>query len=84
MSLLNVIYTDIFLTIMFYNFILNDRPLNYIYKPYICKMRISAHNLNIEIGRFYNLDRHERVCSMSNLNVIEDEYHCILQCEKIY
>jgi hypothetical protein len=33
-----------------------DRPLNYIYKPYIYKMRISAHNLNIETGRFYNLD----------------------------
>ena len=41
-----------------------DRPLNYIYQPYICKMRISAHNLNIETGRFYNLDRHERVCSI--------------------
>ena len=33
-----------------------DRPLNYIYKPYIYKMRISAHNFNIETGRFYNLD----------------------------
>ena len=59
-----------------------DRPLNYIYKPYICKMRISAHNLNIETGRFYNLDRHERVCSMCNLNVVEEEYRFILQCEK--
>ena len=45
-------------------------------------MRISAHNLNIETGRFYYLDRHERVCSMCNLNVVEDEYHFILQCEK--
>ena len=59
-----------------------DRPDNYIHKPYISKMRISAHNLNIETGRFYNLDRHERVCSMCNLNVVEDEYHFILQCEK--
>ena len=58
-----------------------DRPINYIYKPYICKMLISAHNLNIETGRFYNLDRHERVCSMCNLNVVEDKYHFILQCE---
>ena len=34
-----------------------DRPLtDYIYKPYIYKMHISAHNLNIETGRFYNLD----------------------------
>jgi hypothetical protein len=45
------------------------------YKPYICKMYISVHNLNIETGR---------VCSMCNLNVVEDEYHHILQCEKIY
>ena len=45
-------------------------------------MHISAHNLNIETGRFYNLDRHERVCSMCNLNVVEDECHFILQCEK--
>jgi hypothetical protein len=37
-------------------------------------MRISAHNLNIETGRFYNLNRHERVCSMCNLKVVEDEY----------
>ena len=59
-----------------------DRPDNYIHKPYISKMRISAHNLNIETGRFYNLDRHERVCSMCNLNVVENEYHFILQCEK--
>ena len=59
-----------------------DHPVNYIYKPYICKMHISAHNLNIETGRFYDLDGHERVCSMCNLNVVEDEYHYILQCEK--
>ena len=45
-------------------------------------MRVSAHNRNIETGRFYNLVRHERVCSMCNLNVVKDEYHFILQCEK--
>ena len=45
-------------------------------------MYISAHNLNIETGRFYDLDGHERVCSMCNLNAVEDEYHYILQCEK--
>jgi hypothetical protein len=52
-------YTDIIKTIFKKNisYVLQfyfDRPLNYIYKPYICKMRISAHNLNIETGRFYN------------------------------
>jgi hypothetical protein len=39
-----------------------------------------VHNLNIETGRFYDLDGHERVCSMCNLNVVE--VHHILQCEK--
>ena len=34
-------------------------------------MRISAHNLNIETGRFYNLDRHERVCSMCSLKLLK-------------
>ena len=47
-------------------------------------MYISVHNLNIETGRFYDLDGHERVCSMCNLKVVEDEYHHILQCEKMY
>ena len=58
-----------------------DHPVNYMYKPYICKMYISVHNLNIETGRFYDLDGHERVCSMCSLNVVEDEYHHILRCE---
>ena len=61
-----------------------DHPVNYIYKLYICKLCISAQNLNIETGRFYDLDGHERVCSMCSLNVVEDEYHHIRQCEKYY
>ena len=34
-----------------------DRPLNYIYKPYICKMRISAHKkLESFIMYYYSFD----------------------------
>jgi hypothetical protein len=29
-----------------------DHSVNYMYKPYICKLYISVHNLNIETGRF--------------------------------
>jgi hypothetical protein len=43
-------------------------------------MYISVHNLNNETGRLYDLDGHERVCSICNLNVVE--VHHILQCEK--
>jgi hypothetical protein len=59
-----------------------ERPVNYILISHIFVKWYISHNLNIETGRFYNLDRHERMCSMCSLNVVEDEYHFILQCEK--
>ena len=59
-----------------------DRPVNYIYKPFICKYRICAHNLNIETGRFNNINRNERFCFNCNKNSIEDEYHFILECSR--
>jgi hypothetical protein len=77
-SLLNVIYTDIFLTIMFYNFILIIRLI-------ICISHIFVkciYQCIILILKLEDLDGHERVCSICNLNVVEDEYHHILQCEK--
>ena len=40
------------------------------------------HSLNIETGRYYNIDRHAKICNMCNNNVIEDEYHFILECSK--
>ena len=59
-----------------------DRPINYVYKPYICKYRICAHNLNIEVGRYHNIDRNQRYCTMCNTYTVEDEYHFILECKK--
>ena len=38
----------------------SGRPVKYIYKPFICKYRMCAHNLNIETGRFNNINRNER------------------------
>ena len=43
-------------------------------------MRCSSHKLMIEKGRYLNLERNQRVCSMCNLNDIEDEFHFILRC----
>ena len=59
-----------------------DRPVNYIYKPYITRYRICAHNLNIETGRFYKIDRCARLCTNCDHRAIEDEYHFILECPK--
>ena len=52
------------------------------FKPLISRFRLHAHSLNIEIGRYYNIDRHARICSMCNNNDIEGEYHFILECSK--
>ena len=43
-------------------------------------MRLSAHKLQIEYGRYLNIDRQDRKCILCNLDVIEDEFHFILKC----
>ena len=55
-----------------------SKPVNYRYKPLISKYRLHAHNLNIETGRYFNIDRNERKCNMCDGNYVEDEYHFIL------
>ena len=49
----------------------------------ITKSRCSSHKLMIEIqkGRYLNLERNQRVFSKCNLNDIEDEFHYILRCQ---
>ena len=74
----------------FYKYIYDDhnlqfylsRPVNYMFKPLISRYHLHAHSLNIETGRYYNIDRHARICNMCNNNDIEDEYHFILECSK--
>ena len=46
----------------------------------IAKLRLSSHNLNIEVGRHHKIPRGERKCSFCNLNDIEDEFHFVLKC----
>ena len=36
-------------------------------------MKCSSHKLMIEKGRYLNLERNQRICSMCNLNDIEDD-----------
>jgi hypothetical protein len=46
----------------------------------ICKIRISAHPLMIEIGRYKNLETEERLCKLCITQKIEDEYHFLIDC----
>ena len=64
---------------------------SYMYKlpmqllPFLIKFRTSNHKLEIERGRYDNIERSERICKMCSLNVLGDEYHLLFEClnEKI-
>ena len=43
---------------------------------------MSAHNFKIELGRYNNIERSERICTLCDAKEIEDEYHFILQCPR--
>ena len=49
---------------------------------YLTKLRLSAHDLAIEIGRYIKVPREQRVCFHCNINVVETEYHFLLVCPK--
>ena len=53
-------------------------------RSYICKLRISAHSLQIQTGRFSrnNIPRNERLCQVCQNGEIEDEFHFSLVCPK--
>ena len=46
----------------------------------ITKFSVSSHQLLIEKERYYNTERSERKCKMSDYLDIEDEFHFILKC----
>ena len=58
------------------------QPLDFRYLKEIAKIRMSAHKLNIELGRYNNIERSERICILCDAKEIEDEYHFIIQCPR--
>ena len=54
------------------------QPLDFRYLKEIAKIRM----LNIELGRYNNTERSERICTLCDAKEIEDEYHFILQCPR--
>ena len=51
-----------------------QKPIEDFYMKQIARIRLSSHNLNIESGRFSDIDRSQRICTLCNLNDIEDEF----------
>ena len=42
-----------------------------------CRFRTSNHRLPIEVGRWANVERHNRLCQSREIG---DEFHYVLQC----
>ena len=49
----------------------------------ITKIRLSAHNFDIETGRQKNIQRSCRYCSLCNTQNIGDEFHVLFKCTNI-
>ena len=45
-----------------------------------CKFRTGNLKLPIEVGRWQNIDRNDRKCTLCNLNDIGDEFHYMFTC----
>ena len=51
----------------------------------ITKLRLSAHNLPIETGRYkrpVKIPPNLRLCEECNMNLVGDEFHIIMKCDK--
>ena len=51
------------------------------YQKYICRFRVSSHELRIHTGRYQGIrNRNERLCLFCNSEQVDDEYHFIMKC----
>ena len=56
--------------------IIKDRNV----RSFFTKFRISAHKLNIEIGRYRSIPADQRICTLCQTNSVEDEIHFSMYC----
>ena len=54
--------------------------LDYHHSIEFCRFRTTNHKLPIEQGRWNNIDRNDRICTLCNSVDIGDEFHYVLQC----
>lgn len=49
-------------------------------KKALCNFRCLNHRLPIERGRFWGIERDDRICDICNKNQLGDEYHYLFNC----
>ena len=50
------------------------------YRKLLSNIRMSSHKLQIEIGRYKNIERENRLCEQCNMKKIETEEYFLLEC----
>ena len=68
----------LFKTYFYFEIYISELSPYYMY--ILCKFRCGSHRLPVETGRWRNLPRSERVCSLCDSMDIGDEYHYIMTC----
>jgi hypothetical protein len=51
---------------------------NFEHRRCLTKLRISAHRLHIETGRYQGIPPHQRLCGQCDSGEVEDEIHFLL------
>ena len=53
---------------------------NFEHRRALTKLRTSSHKLEIEVGRWNDVQKEDRICKNCLLNKIEDEFHLLFDC----
>ena len=50
------------------------------YQIALSKLRCSIHKLKVETGRHESIAYEQRLCTLCNYNLVEDEFHFVMMC----
>ena len=54
--------------------------LHFSHRINLCKFRCVNSKLPIVVGKFANIEFHDRVCELCDRNMLGDEFHYIFEC----
>ena len=54
---------------------------NIAWRRELTKLRITAHKLQIEVGRYSKIDKGQRICKYYDSKDLENEIHFLIHCK---